>query len=185
VITAGFPGPSQRSSHGSHRHSLLTKIMLLTCTDPPSAQPTPHSNPTSSTISARPGHHLPTNALAITDARHHLSLLSTRNLSDESNAPGCVRSRQRRRERAAGWWPTSPSSRWAGRPTTPASWPPTTSSTCPATGSPQAAGTAPAPPRWGCRAKHRGAGSRLCSRAATRRPVSYWAAPWPQRRAGL
>ena len=34
---------------------------------------------------------------------------------------GCVRSRQRRREAAAGWWPTSPSCRWAGRRTTPRS----------------------------------------------------------------
>jgi Nuclease-related domain len=59
---------------------------------------------------------------------------------------GCVRSRQRRREVAAGWWPTSPNCRWVGRPTTPGSWPPTTNSICPATASPQAAGTAPAPP---------------------------------------
>ena len=90
---------------------------------------------------------------------------------------GCVRSRQRRREGAAGWWPTSPSSRWAGRTTTPASWPPTTNSTCPATVSPQAGGTAPAPPRWGCRAKHRRPGSRPCSRAATRQLASCWAVP--------
>jgi hypothetical protein len=34
-------------------------------------------------------------------------------------------------EGSGGWWPTSPSSRWVGRPTTPASWPPTTSSICP------------------------------------------------------
>jgi hypothetical protein len=47
-------------------------------------------------------------------------------------------------EEAAGWWPTSPGSRSGGRPTTPASWPPTTNSTCPATASPQAGGTAPA-----------------------------------------
>jgi hypothetical protein len=81
---------------------------------------------------------------------------------------GCVRWRQRWRGRgAAGWWPTSPSCRWAGRPTTPASPPSTTKSTCLATGSPRAGGTAPAPPAWGWRAKHRWPGSRPCSRAAT------------------
>ena len=51
------------------------------------------------------------------------------------------------------------------------------SSTCPATASPQAGGTAPAPAAWGCRAKHRWPGSRPCSRAATRRLASCWAAP--------
>ena len=90
---------------------------------------------------------------------------------------GCVRSRQRRREGAAGWWPTSRNCRWGGRSTTPASWPPTTSSICLATGSPQAAGTAPAPAASGCRAKHRWAGSKQCSRAATRLLGSCWAAP--------
>jgi hypothetical protein len=90
---------------------------------------------------------------------------------------GCVCWRQRRREGAAGWWPTSPSSRWAGRSTTPASWPPTTSSICPATASPQDGGTAPAPPAWGCRAKHPWPGSRPCSRAATPRLASSSAGP--------
>ena len=85
---------------------------------------------------------------------------------------GCVRSRQRRRGGAAGWWPTSPSSRWAGRSITPVSWPPTTKRICPATASPQAAGTAPTPPPSACKAKHRLAGSRPCSKAATRRPGS-------------
>jgi hypothetical protein len=54
---------------------------------------------------------------------------------------GCVAGANQGGEGAAGWWPTLPSCRWAGRPTTPASWPPTTSSICPATGSPQAGGT--------------------------------------------
>ena len=91
---------------------------------------------------------------------------------------GCVRWRQRRRGgEAAGWWPTSPSSRWVGRSITPGSWPPTTSSICPATVSPQAGGTAPTPAAWGCRAKHRWPGSRPCSRAATPTTVSSWAAP--------
>ena len=67
---------------------------------------------------------------------------------------GCVAGANEGGRGAAGWWPTSPSSRWAGRPTTPASGPPTTRRTYPATASPQAAGTAPAPPAWGCRAKH-------------------------------
>jgi hypothetical protein len=93
-----------------------------------------------------------------------------------SNAPGCVRWRQRRWEGSGGWWPTSPSSRWAGRPTTPGSWPPTTRRICPATASPRAAGTAPAPPAWGCRPKHRRPGSRPCSRAATQPRVSCWGA---------
>ena len=90
---------------------------------------------------------------------------------------GCVAGANDRREGAAGWWPTSPSSRWGGRSTTPASWPPTTSSTCPATVSPQAGGTAPAPAALGCRAKHPWPGSRPCSRAGTRRRGSCWAAP--------
>jgi hypothetical protein len=55
----------------------------------------------------------------------------------------------------------------AGRPTTPVSWPPTTRRTCPVTVSPQAGGTALAPPAWGWRAKYRWPGSRRCSRAAT------------------
>jgi hypothetical protein len=98
--------------------------------------------------------------------------------SEESNAPR-VRSlvpTQAGRE-AAGWWPTSPSSRWAGRRITPASWLPTTSRICPATASPRAGGTAPAPNRSACRAKHRRRGSRLCSRAGNPRLASCWAAP--------
>jgi hypothetical protein len=67
---------------------------------------------------------------------------------------GCVAGANEGGRGAAGWWPTSPSSRWAGRRTTPASWPPTTSSICLATVSPQDVGTAPAPPARGCRAKH-------------------------------
>jgi hypothetical protein len=50
--------------------------MLLTCTEPPSAQPPPPPIPTSTTTPLnlpRP----PTNALAITNASHHLALLST------------------------------------------------------------------------------------------------------------
>ena len=66
---------------------------------------------------------------------------------------GCVRSRRCWREGSGGWWPSSPSCRWAGRSTTPASWPPTTNSTCLATVSPQAGGMAPAPTAWGWRAK--------------------------------
>ena len=42
--------------------------------------------------------------------------------------------------------------------------------------SPQAGGTAPAPPASGCRAKHRWPGSRPCSRAATPPLASCWAA---------
>jgi hypothetical protein len=90
---------------------------------------------------------------------------------------GCVRSRQRRREGSGGWWPTSPSCRWGGRSTTPRSWPPTTSSICLATASPQAGGTAPAPPRSACRAKHRWPGSRPCSRAETPRLGNSSAGP--------
>jgi MFS family permease len=86
---------------------------------------------------------------------------------------------------AAGWWPTSPSSRWAGRSITPASWPPTTRRTCPGTASPQAGGTAPTPPPSDWRAKHPWPGSRPCSRAATPQPVNCSAAPRPQRRPGL
>jgi hypothetical protein len=65
---------------------------------------------------------------------------------------GCVAGANDGGREQPGWWPTSPSSRWAGRSTTPASWPPTTRRTCPATASPQAAGTAPSfnP----CRASH-------------------------------
>jgi hypothetical protein len=89
----------------------------------------------------------------------------------------CVRSRQRRREERSGWWPTSPSCRWGGRPTTPASWPPTTNSICPATASPQAAGTALAPAASGWRAKHRRRASGGCSRAATPTLANSSAAP--------
>jgi hypothetical protein len=90
---------------------------------------------------------------------------------------GCVLAPTKAGRGAAGWWPTSPSCRWGGRPTTRASWPPTTNSTCPATASPQAAGTAPAPPPLACRAKHRRPGSRPCSRAATPPLASCSAAP--------
>jgi hypothetical protein len=89
---------------------------------------------------------------------------------------GCVAGGNEGGEGAAGWWPTSPSCRWGGRSITPGSWPPTTSSTCLATARVQAGGTAPAPPPLGCRAKHRWPGSRPCSRAATRRRGSCWAA---------
>jgi hypothetical protein len=90
---------------------------------------------------------------------------------------GCVRSQPTKAGGAAGWWPTSPSCRWAGRSTTPANWPPTTNSICPATVSPRAAGTAPAPLRSACRAKHRRRASGACSRAGTPRPGSCWGAP--------
>jgi hypothetical protein len=90
---------------------------------------------------------------------------------------GCVAGANGGGRGAARWWPTSPNSRSAGRPTTPASWPPTTSSICPATASPQAAGTAPPPAAWGCRAKHRRPGSRPCSRAATPTLASCSAVP--------
>jgi hypothetical protein len=39
---------------------------------------------------------------------------------------GCVAGANEGGEESAGWWPTSPSSRWGGVPTTPVSWPPTT-----------------------------------------------------------
>jgi hypothetical protein len=94
---------------------------------------------------------------------------------------GCVRSRQRRRRGAAGWWPTSPSSRWAGRPTTPASWPPTTKRICPATARVQAGGTAPAPPSW---AGGRSIAGRVPGHVRGPRPHHWGAArppPWPQR----
>jgi hypothetical protein len=55
--------------------------------------------------------------------------------------------------------------------------PPTTRRISLATVSPRAAGTAPVPPAWGWRAKHRWPGSRLCSKVATRRPASCSAAP--------
>jgi hypothetical protein len=90
---------------------------------------------------------------------------------------GCVRSCRRRREAAAGWWPTSRSSRWGGRSITPVSWPPTTKRICPATASTQACGVAPAPAVWGCMAKHRWPGSRPCLRAATPRLGSCSAVP--------
>src|SRR5215213_6771419 len=90
---------------------------------------------------------------------------------------GCVAGANEGGRERPGWWPTSPSCRWAGRRTTPVSWPPTTNSTYPATARVRAGGTAPAPPRWGCRAKHRWPGSRPCSRAATPLPGSCWGAP--------
>src|SRR6266545_902084 len=54
---------------------------------------------------------------------------------------GCVAGANEGGRDAAGWWPTSPSCRWAERSITPASWPPTTKRTCPATASPQARGS--------------------------------------------
>src|SRR5215217_566543 len=87
--------------------------------------------------------------------------------SEEQCTTGAFAHANDGKEAAAGWWPTSPSSRWVGRPTTSASWPPTTSSICPATASPQAAGTAPALLAWGCRAKHRPPASAACSRVGT------------------
>ena len=63
----------------------------------------------------------------------------------------CVADANGGEEAAGGWWRTWPSCRWGGRSITPASWPPTTKRTCLATVSPQAGGTAPAPPAWGCR----------------------------------
>jgi conjugative relaxase-like TrwC/TraI family protein len=68
---------------------------------------------------------------------------------------GCIAGANKGGQEAAGWWRTSPSCRWGGRSTTPASWPPTTRRICLATARVQAAGTAPAPPPSGCRAKHR------------------------------
>jgi hypothetical protein len=50
---------------------------------------------------------------------------------------GCVARANEGEEAAAGWWPTSPSSRWVVSRTTPASSLPTTSSTCLATVSPR------------------------------------------------
>jgi hypothetical protein len=82
---------------------------------------------------------------------------------------GCVAGASEGGRGAAGWWPTSRNCRWGGRPTTPASWPPTTKRTCLATASLQAGGTALAPEVSGCRAKHRWPDSRPCSKAATRR----------------
>ena len=78
---------------------------------------------------------------------------------------------------AAGWWPTSPSSRWAGGVLHPrAGHRPRTVSVRPR--------RVPRPvvrrrrrPAWGCRAKHRRRGSRPCSRAATPTPASSSAAP--------
>jgi hypothetical protein len=86
VIAAGFqvavaeftPLPSPQSPR---------EICRLTCTDPPSAQPTPHSNPTSSTTFTQRAHRPPTNALAITDDSHRLALLSTPTFSEDSSAP--------------------------------------------------------------------------------------------------
>jgi hypothetical protein len=114
---------------------------------------------------------------AITDEASPFALRSTRNHPRRAMHHGCVAGANDGEEGRGGWWPTSPSSRWGGRSTTPVSSPRTTRSICPATASPQADGTAPAPPPWGCRAKHRRPGSRPCSKAATRRQWSCWAAP--------
>jgi hypothetical protein len=117
-------------------------------------------------------------ALAITDEASPFALRSTRNHPRRAMHQRCIRWRQRwRGGGAAGWWPTSPSSRRVGRSTTPASWPPTTSNTSLAEVSPQAAGTAPAPPPWGCRAKHPWPDSRRCSKVGTRRLASSSVAP--------
>ena len=99
---------------------------------------------------------------------------------------GCVRSRQRRREGAAGWWPTSPSSRWGGRSTTPASWPPTTKQ--------YLSGHGESPGRWygaGAttpRAAGRSIAGRVPGHVRGPRPHDWGAArppAWPQRRARL
>jgi hypothetical protein len=93
---------------------------------------------------------------------------------------GCVAGANDGKEAGAGWWPTSRSCRWGGRSITPASWPPTTSSTRLATVSPQAAGTAPAPARWVCKASNRGGVP-----ADVRRPSPrYRRAPRPPPRQG-
>src|SRR5215208_6333294 len=116
---------------------------------------------------------LPLVPLAITDEASPLALRSPQTIfRGEQCTTGALLAPAKARRGAAGWWPTSPSSRWGGRPTTPASWPPTTNSTCPATVSLQAGGMAPAPTPWGWRAKHPLPGSRPCSRVATRRRVS-------------
>ena len=99
---------------------------------------------------------------------------------------GCVRSRQRRREAAAGWWPTSPSSRWGGRSTTPASWPPTTKQ--------YLSGHGESPGRWyGAGATSLGlqgeaSRGRVPGHVRGPRPHDWRAAgppAWPQRRARL
>ena len=81
---------------------------------------------------------------------------------------GCVRSRQRRRggERRGGGRHRQALG-GAGGVLHPRAGHRPRSSICPATASPQAGGTAPAPPASACRAKHRWRGSRPCSRAAT------------------
>jgi hypothetical protein len=92
---------SRGSSPHSHRHSLLTKNMPLTCTDPPLAQPTPHANPTSSITSAQPACRPLTNALAITDASHRLALLSTQPFPRTAVRRGAAG--RRRSDPAAAW----------------------------------------------------------------------------------
>jgi hypothetical protein len=138
----------------------------------------PHANrciSTDRTVSTREIHILlHAQYLASTPPRLVLSLQTI--FPRRAMHQGCVAGASEGGRGAAGWWPTSRSCRWAGRPTTPASWPPTTRRTCPATVSPQAAGTAPAPLAWGCRAKHRWRGSRPCSKAATPPPASSLAA---------
>jgi hypothetical protein len=89
---------------------------------------------------------------------------------------GCVAHANAGGEGSGRWWPTSRNCRWGGRSITPVSWPPTTSSICPATASPQAAGTAPVPGAWGCRAKHPWPGSSACSKAGTPQLASCSAA---------
>jgi hypothetical protein len=78
---------SRRGSHHSRCHGVLAPKMTLTCTASPSAQPTPHPIPRP----APPPLKLPTvhrqNALAITDASHRLTLLSTPTFSEDSSAP--------------------------------------------------------------------------------------------------
>jgi hypothetical protein len=105
-VSAGRSTLGSKSSRGNsrhcNRHSLLTKSVLLTCTEPPSAQSTPYPNPTPSSTSAQPAHRPPTNALAITDDSYRLALLSTPTFSEDSSAPR--RCLARRRARVAAWW---------------------------------------------------------------------------------
>jgi hypothetical protein len=80
------PGSSCRGSHYSRCHggscskeaTDLHNHLQLSCAAP---------HPASSTISAQPAHHPPTNTVAITDASHYLALLSTPTFSEDSSAP--------------------------------------------------------------------------------------------------
>jgi hypothetical protein len=64
---------------------------------------------------------------------HHATLSPTFLLAGEQCTRGALARANDGEEGAAGWWPISPSSRWGGRRTTPASWPATTKRTCPVT----------------------------------------------------